>query len=113
MEFVLVDQVMKEEHVKEVSCCVHVNSLNIMLLLYCILYFLLLFVVVSCPTNLKFSTTVPIYKNGSYGLGRSLPFGLLAEDVSIITSISSSVLPCSGHGRCLTMREAGAGFDGM
>lgn len=70
-------------------------------------------VVVSCPTNLRFTEYRPLFNNGTFGLGRSLPFGRLPEDKVLRTEAAVPVPICSGHGRCLTLRDAGIEFNGL
>jgi hypothetical protein len=72
-----------------------------------------LIVVVSCPTNLRFTEYQPLFNNGTFGLGRSLPFGRLPEDKDLRTEKALPVPICSGHGRCLTLRDAGLEFNGL
>ena len=68
---------------------------------------------VSCPSALKYATLEKLSRNGSYGLSRSVQFGAIPEAASVITYSSIPVKPCSGHGRCLTLRDAGIEFNGM
>ena len=61
------------------------------LILVCIyLYILMLMhiylfiLIVSCPTDLAYAPLTKLSRNGSYGMGNSLPFGLLSSGKSMV-----------------------------
>lgn len=91
-------------------CCVPMSPCALFLFL-CVCVRLTL--AVSCPTNLRFTEYQPLFNNGTFGLGRSLPFGRLPEDKDLRTQKALPVPICSGHGRCLTLRDAGLEFNGL